>query len=561
MSPRTKARKGEQLGEALEGELGAYEKLGLFQRSVGQRTVYRYRGILLRYQKALNGVPPSLEASRAFLAHLREQGFSPSSLRLTRAALQGFHSWRGEQLIFPVRVPHHAPTYIEPEFVDRLMDLVRQSPRDHLILRLMTDAGLRREEVVDLCVKNVGRDAIRFRGKGGKDRTVPLTSELAKALGHFCEGKEPNERVLGVSESAVYRAVKKYGKLAGRPELSPHDLRHSFAERLTEKGASLRVVQELMGHESIATTQVYIGVTANHLKGAIQLLEDTPRAEKKTHDQLAEELKDVEPDTGTADPELGPHRREIFYFGQRLRDCLNLATPLEMAEALANGNGLAMWSGRPDWLTAKPPRDAEEENVEQEWGFDRYDARTHPLFPAFQQHLAGHPCWVAMGQLGTAFSGYREACQQAYTTVFEEINERLGDLAEREAKAMAESLLMDAYYRVTTPSGGLEFSYEPEKTQEKDQARWHLQLGAWSVGHAEEPAALQPLALVHKELVAVLPLRAELKTLGEASRTARQAIEELRRSLSPDARLRKLVLDGHCDLCPRPLANAPASAC
>jgi len=550
MSPRTKAPKGEQLGEALEGELGAYEKLGLFQRSVGQRTVYRYRGVLLRYQKALNGVPPSLEASRAFLAHLREQGFSPSSLRLYRAALQGFHNWRGEQLIFPVRVPHHAPTYLEPEFVDRLMDLVRQSPRDHLILRLMTDAGLRREEVVDLCVKNVGRAALRFRGKGGKDRTVPLTSELANALGPFCEGKEPDERVLGVGEGAVYRAVKKYGKLAGRPELCPHDLRHSFAERLTERGVSLRVVQELMGHESIATTQVYIGVTANHLKGAIQLLEAIPRAEKKTHDQLAQELKDVELGAGAAEPELGPHRREIFYFGQRLRDCLNLATPLEMAEALANGNGLAMWSGRPDWLTAKPPRDADEENVEQEWGFDRYDARTHPLFPAFQQHLAGHPCWAALGKVEDSFRRYLEACQQAYSKVLEEVNDRLEDEAEREAKAMAESLLVDAYYRVTTPSGGLEFSYEPQKTQEKNRVRWHLQLGAWAVGHAEDPAALQPLAGVHKALVAVLPLRVELKALGETTQLAQKTIEEWRRALSPDARLRKLVVNGHCELCP-----------
>ncbi|MBE9502102.1 MAG: tyrosine-type recombinase/integrase [Chloroflexi bacterium] len=550
MKPRTKAPKAEQLKEALEGELGAYEKAGLFQRSVGKRTAYRYRGVLLRYQKALNGVPPSPEASRAFLGHLREQGFSASSLRLYRAALGGFHSWRGEQLTFPVRVPHHAPTYVEPELVNSLMDLVRQSPRDHLILRLMNDAGLRREEVVDLCVKNVGRDALRFQGKGSKDRTVPLTSELANALGPFCEGKEPDERVLGVSESAIYRAVKKYGKLAGKPELRPHDLRHSFAERLTEKGASLRVVQELMGHESIATTQVYIGVTANHLKGAIQLLEDTPPAEKKTHDQLAEELKDVEPGTGIADPELGPHQRELFYFGQRLRDRLNLATPLEAVDSLAKGSGLAMWSGRSVSLSAGAPRDAEEENVEQEWGFGRYDARTHSLYPAFWQHLAAHPCWTALERVEDSFRRYLEACQRAYSMVWGEVRKQLPDLSEQEARAMAESLLVDAYYRVTTPSGGLEFSYEPQKTTERNQVRWYLQLGAWMVGPVADQAMLEPLARVHKELVARLPLKAELKILGETSRMAHKSIEEFRRSLSPDARLRKLVLSGQCELCP-----------
>ena len=188
--------------------------------------------------------------------------------------------------------------------------------------------------------------------------------------------------------------------------------------------------------------------------------------------------------------------------------------------------------------------------MEQEWGFGRYDARTHSLFPAFQQHLVGQSCWAALEQVEGSFRKYVEACQKAYSKVLEEINERLGDLAEREAKAMAESLLMYAYYRVANPSGRLEFSYEPQRTQDKNQVWWYLQLGSWAIGHAEEPVALQPLILAHRELVATLPSRAEWQALGGADRTARQAVEEFQRSLSPYARLRKLVMDGRCDLCP-----------
>jgi len=70
------------------------------------------------------------------------------------------------------------------------------------------------------------------------------------------------------------------------------------------------------------------------------------------------------------------------------------------------------------------------------------------------------------------------------------------------------------------------------------------------VGYAEDPAMLKPLALVHSELAAVMPFRAELKALGDAGRTARRAIGEFQQLLSPDARLRKPVLEGHCDLCP-----------
>jgi len=106
----------------------------------------------------------------------------------------------------------------------------------------MTDAGLRREEVTNLRVRHVGTRALRFRGKEDRDRTVPLTTGLAVVLEPFCTGKSPNELVLGVGEGVVYRTVKKYGKLVGKPELKPHDLRHSFGTRLLELGADLRTI-------------------------------------------------------------------------------------------------------------------------------------------------------------------------------------------------------------------------------------------------------------------------------------------------------------------------------
>jgi len=80
IKPRTKAPKQEQLTAALQGELATYEKVGLFQRSVTKRTAYRYRGILLQYQRALNGATPTLDASKQFLAHLRKQDFTLNQL-------------------------------------------------------------------------------------------------------------------------------------------------------------------------------------------------------------------------------------------------------------------------------------------------------------------------------------------------------------------------------------------------------------------------------------------------------------------------------------------------
>ena len=246
--------------------------MGLFQHSITRRTAYRYRGVLLQYQRTLNGAVPSLKASIQFLAHLRKEGYSPSSLRIYRAALQGFHQWRGENLVFPIRVPHHVPEYTEPDIITDILTLSKNEPKDHAMLRLMTDAGLRRSEVIKLKVRNVGTRALRLRGKEDRDRTIPLTRELALALEPYCEGKSPDDPVLGVTEGVVYHTVKRYGRLVGKPELKPHDLRHSFATRLLENGVNIRYVQELLGHSIVATTQVYEQVAGNHLEDAINTL-------------------------------------------------------------------------------------------------------------------------------------------------------------------------------------------------------------------------------------------------------------------------------------------------
>ncbi len=291
MKPRTKAPKGEQLNGELQGELATYEKVGLFQRSVTKKTAYRYRGCLLQYQKALNGATPTLEASAQFLAHLRNQGFSPSALRIYRAALQGFHVWRGEQLAFAIRVPHHLPEYTEPSTVARILELSQGKPKGHLILRLMTDAGLRRQEVVKLRVRHVGTRALRFRGKEDRDRTVPLTKELAAALEPFCKGKSPDDLVLGVGEGVIYRTVKRYGKLVGKPALKPHDLRHSFGTRLLELGIDLRAIQELLGHANVATTQIYTQVAATHLEQAIDRLNQLNKLQPQDNGGQDDHLK------------------------------------------------------------------------------------------------------------------------------------------------------------------------------------------------------------------------------------------------------------------------------
>ncbi len=279
---RRKAPKGEQLTGELHGELGTYQRFGFYQRSLCKHSIYRYTGVLLLYQRILDGQEPTLQLSNQFLAHLRQQEVDPNTLKVYRAALKGFHQWRGEELKFAIKVPHRQPKYIEPGIVDRVLQLAKDDPRAYLMLSLMAQAGLRRGEVVSLKVGDVGETAIRLKGKGGRERTIPLSETLSAILKPYCAGKDKAAPAVGASRKAVYWAVKKYGKLAGAPELKPHDLRHAFAERMVERGANLRAVQELLGHSSLATTEVYIGVTGNHLKEAIHLLDDHPQPKQPT---------------------------------------------------------------------------------------------------------------------------------------------------------------------------------------------------------------------------------------------------------------------------------------
>jgi integrase/recombinase XerD len=320
IKPRTKSPKGEQLGGALQGDIALYEKVGLFQRSVNQKTAYRYRGCLLHYQEALQGNPPSVERSKIFLSHLREKKYSASTLNVHRAALKGFHEWRGESFNFSIKKPDHKPKYIEASIVDKMLELAKPNPLDYLILLLLSQAGLRRDEVVKLEVANVGEKALRVRGKEDKDRTIPMTQTLLVAIKPFCEGKNPHESVVGFKEKYIYQVVKLYSKIAGKPDITPHDLRHSFATRLLENGVDLRAIQELLGHADLGTTQIYTAVSGIHLEEAISTLDSGIKNRKNNvHSQVtSERIMESPPSSGS--PQKTSHKQKMSELAKTLAE-------------------------------------------------------------------------------------------------------------------------------------------------------------------------------------------------------------------------------------------------
>ena len=110
-------------------------------------------------------------------------------------------------------------------------------------------------------------------GKGNKKRTIPLLGSVSRKLERYCKDKAPYESLFGLKPACISNQIRLLAKKAG-VDLHTHSLRHYFGTRLVDKGANIRAVQELMGHSSLSTTQVYVGVTSKHLEGAIKLLEE-----------------------------------------------------------------------------------------------------------------------------------------------------------------------------------------------------------------------------------------------------------------------------------------------
>ncbi len=195
------------------------------------------------------------------------------------------------------KIGRYLPEVLSVEEVDRIIASVDTSTpgglRDRAILEVLYGCGLRVSEAVNLKVSQIHRKEgfLRIVGKGDKERLVPLGEMAAEALeAWFGARPEPargcddlvflNFRGGQLSRVSMFNMVKKQAMLAGvRKDISPHTFRHSFATHLVENGADLRVVQEMLGHESILTTEIYTHIDSSSWQGSI--LAHHPRGKEK----------------------------------------------------------------------------------------------------------------------------------------------------------------------------------------------------------------------------------------------------------------------------------------
>jgi len=261
------------------------------ERNASPHTISSYRIDLTQLGRYLEGRKIKLGRVdnvilRGFLAELHQKNLSKTSVARKLAAIRSFFQFclkRGRLEDNPAKVvttpktDKHVPAFLSEDEMEKFLELPKEDDvlvvRDKAILELFYASGIRLGELVGINLEdfNLGEKMLRVRGKGKKERLVPFGRMAAESLAAYLRLRRTipkmslDEKALflnyqgtRITARSVERMMAKYiRRTAIRRKVSPHSLRHSFASHLLSRGADLRVIQELLGHESLATTQKY----------------------------------------------------------------------------------------------------------------------------------------------------------------------------------------------------------------------------------------------------------------------------------------------------------------
>lgn len=232
----------------------------------------------------------------AFLAQMKAKNYAPASISRALMALKVFFQFLKRENI----IKTNEALYLEaPKLwqiipavltIQEIGSLLKEpdkqtatGARDLAILELLYSSGLRASELCSLKIYDIDDDYVRILGKGGKERLVPIGRQALVAVDHYllhyrCLFDSEKQQALFLSRTgkpidriSVWQIVKKYAKNCGiTKNISPHTFRHSFATHLLDNGADLRIIQEMLGHSNISSTERYTHVSKAHLQQAFQ---------------------------------------------------------------------------------------------------------------------------------------------------------------------------------------------------------------------------------------------------------------------------------------------------
>jgi integrase/recombinase XerC len=303
-----------QSRESIEKLVHNYIRYLEVERQASPYTVRNYTHDLRHFLQFLNmeNVATLEEVDRyllrRYIATLQEQGFEKSSVSRKLSALRSFYVYLMQQnfissnpllTVSSPKLEKRLPSFLSSDEVVQLLETpdttTPQGQRDRAMLEFLYASGLRVSEIVglDLASVNIEAREIRVWGKGAKERMVLIGKPAASAINMYL--REGRRQLLGnsrtealfinrygkrLSERSLQKAISRYALEAGLDKrVFPHMVRHSFATHLLDGGADLRVVQELLGHANLSTTQIYTHVTQSQARKVY--LAAHPRAKKE----------------------------------------------------------------------------------------------------------------------------------------------------------------------------------------------------------------------------------------------------------------------------------------
>ncbi|MGI6097873.1 MAG: site-specific tyrosine recombinase XerD [Dethiobacteria bacterium] len=271
------------------------------EKGLAKNTLDSYQRDLRTYLRFLRGRGINMlqTTSRSeivsYLLFLRQKGLAPSTVSRNLASLRSFYQYLVQERIL---AENPAAEMESPKLGKKLprvltakeIELLLLQPdttnivgvRDKAMLEVLYASGIRVSELVSLNVQDLNTQVgiLRCRGKGGKERIVPIGSMAVRSVQHYLDHcrskivKNKEEKALFVNQhgrrltrQGFWKILKKYVQKAKiKGEITPHTIRHSFATHLLENGADLRSVQEMLGHADISTTQIYTQITRRKIK-------------------------------------------------------------------------------------------------------------------------------------------------------------------------------------------------------------------------------------------------------------------------------------------------------
>lgn len=270
--------------------IGEYLEYLELEKGLSQNTIDAYRRDLSDFAQNVEDIHTINRMNiNAYVRTLRERKLAPTSVIRKVASLRGFFKWATSSGILEKnpaatleqpKTPQRLPKVVSVKEIDEMLHN-NLTPLEHVMMELLYSCGLRVSELVNLKLNDIDLSSkyVRCFGKGSKERIIPIGEQAKAMLKEYFPTRDLLVKKYNlttknllikdnghfVTRQDVYNFIHAQGKLIHK-NISPHTLRHSFATHLLENGADLRVVQELLGHSDVSTTQLYTHISKKRLK-------------------------------------------------------------------------------------------------------------------------------------------------------------------------------------------------------------------------------------------------------------------------------------------------------